>query len=393
MNKRSIIKAGLTISFIIVFLVSGMVDAFSQSGTRHTRDMTTNVVIFSNRENNAIKVALGLDDRINATVFTEAMDTPGAIQSWGPLEVANVVVLDTYLPKNLSDVQYLLNRILDKEMGVILFGGNYSRDALNLFEAIMPAYFTIDRNALNSIVENTLSVPIGINNTAMDYYKDLIYNTTVEFTILDNQIQVSNTTELSDTLFIQSIAWQSCPLLRHRFSTFAKKQGANTLVEVPDTKEPLIVVGNLNDYTSINKNLTVMFISTGVAQYLDVSRNETKEMNTAFKLWPYFNYFMYLSVFYCTKSFDRNNLETYAIWPYSPIPHEREATLWMIFVAFLWVFNFALFFYLGKKKKADRSLDVQADSTPQPQNGTSNSITSDQKSPGEPSRHDDVKEL
>jgi hypothetical protein len=390
MNSRAFKKTGLTISLILVFLVSGMVDALSQqSQSKHTKDMTTNVVIFSNRENNAIKVALGLDDRINETVFTEAMDTPGAIQSWGPLEVANVVVIDTYLPKNLSDVQYLLNKILEKEMGVILFGGNYSRDGLNLFESIMPAYFTIDRNALNAIVENTLSQPIGINGTAMDYYKDLVYNTTVEFTILDNQIQVSNTTELSDTLFIQSIAWQSCPLLRHRFSTFAKKQGANTLVEVPDTKEPLIVIGNLKDYTSINKSLTVMFISTGVAEYKDYENNETKEMNTAFKLWPYFNYFMYLSVFYCTKTFDRNNLETYAIWPYSPIPHEREATLWMIFVAFLWVFNFALFFYLGKKKKTDRSIEAAG----QPQEGASDAPSESQKSPGESTRDSDVKEL
>ena len=310
-------------------------------------------------------MALGLDGRINETIFTEEMDTPGAIQSWGPLEVANVVVFDTYLPKNLTDAQYLLNKILEKEMGVILFGGNYSRGALNIFEPIMPAYFTINRDALNAIVGNTLTDPIGINNTAMDYYRDLIYNTTVEFTILDNQIQVSNTTELEDTLFVQSIAWQSCPLLRHRFSTFAKKQGANTLVEVPDTKEPLIVIGNLKDYTDINKNIMVMFISTGVAQYYDYSRNETKEMNTAFKLWPYFNYFMYLSVFYCTNSFDRNNLETYAQWPYSPIPHEREATLWMMFVAFLWVFNFALFFYLGKKKKADRSVEANNEMNPQ----------------------------
>ena len=141
------------------------------------------------------------------------------------------------------------------------------------------------------------------------------------------------------------------------------------MVEVPDTKEPLIVVGNVKDFTTINKNIQVIYISTGLDVY-KTEDGQDAEMNTAFKLWPYFNYFMYLSVFYCSNSFDNANLETYAQWPYSPIPHEREATIWMTFVAVLWVFNFALFFSLSRKKKADTNVpetrsDSEAETKPE----------------------------
>jgi hypothetical protein len=66
---------------------------------------------------------------------------------------------------------------------------------------------------------------------------------------------------------------------------------------------------------------------------------------------------MYLS------KIDSTMINTYAQWPLSPIPHAAEATWWMIFVASLWVFNFVLFFTLGKKKKGARDATVQAPSS------------------------------
>lgn len=371
MKSKSALKAGLTISLIMLFIVSGIVDTRAAGLTNHTADMTVNVVILSKRTENPQKVSLGLDSRVNYSVFDQSMDTPGAIKTYEPLNYADVVILDSYLPHLVNDTHYLLTKILEKEMGVILFGGHYDHEALNVFEEIMPAYFTINRKAQNGLIDNVFTGPIGLNDTAMDYFQDSVYNTTKEFTILDNQIQVQAIEEgaLKDTQFIQSIAWQSCPLLKQRFSTFANKKGANTLVEVPDTKEPLIVVGNVKDFTTINKNIQVIYISTGLDVY-KTEDGQDAEMNTAFKLWPYFNYFMYLSVFYCSNSFDNANLETYAQWPYSPIPHEREATIWMTFVAVLWVFNFALFFSLSRKKKADTNVpetrsDSEAETKPE----------------------------
>jgi hypothetical protein len=69
---------------------------------------------------------------------------------------------------------------------------------------------------------------------------------------------------------------------------------------------------------------------------------------------------MYLTVRWLDPAVtDPNTIESYSDWPYSPIPHVAEATLWMIFVVGLWIFNFFLFFTLGKKSRKNPVLMEQ----------------------------------
>lgn len=350
-------KLFLVATLISLCLIAALPDAISTTSTR-TSETGTNVLIISKYESNALTVSLGLDDRINITVFTKDQDSVGAIKNVAKPGLFNVVIMDCYLPANVNDSKYLFNLILSDNLGVLFFGGNYSTDSLTVFEPILPAYFITDKDVLNATVSESLLGMTGIDDSLFNSYLDLVYNKTLNFEILDDQVQVDVSDEedarpdSQKFIFSENIAWQSCPLLADRVSTFAKKDNTYTIVEVPDTtKEPLIVYGNVSQFTDITgTDAQVLFISTGVASYVDED-GETQEMNTAFKLWPYFNYLMYVSVFYLDDSFDNSKIEDYATWPYSPIPHEKEATIWMIFVASLWVFNFALFFYLGKKKR------------------------------------------
>ena len=68
---------------------------------------------------------------------------------------------------------------------------------------------------------------------------------------------------------------------------------------------------------------------------------------------------------YDIKGLNPEEIESYADWPWSPIPHQREAIIWMVFVGSLWVFNFTLFFVLRRKSKkrdlakSDSSLNLE----------------------------------
>jgi hypothetical protein len=119
-------------------------------------------------------------------------------------------------------------------------------------------------------------------------------------------------------------------------------------VEVPSTEEPLIVFGKISEFTSLDSDSKIIYFSMSVADYDTNSRN-------SLKFWPYFNYLMYVCSFYMNKNFDFMQIEGYGEWAYSPIPHESESTLWMIFVAAIFTFNFGLFFYLRRYKKPSKS--------------------------------------
>jgi hypothetical protein len=350
-------------SIALIFSITQIVSA--QAARENLPEL--NILILTNRQDklkSAPYISLNLDTKLkgNLDVFGISEDTPGAIQAKN-LSTYDVIVFDSYLPKNLTDTTWLYNYIATHNIGILFFGGNYTEDNLIVFGDIIPAYFIVDRFSVNQSYDEALFGPIGLSGSVLEEFNALRYASTKPIEILADQIQVAVSKEEeardnagSGTLFSNNIAWQSCPLLRERVFTFARKENTKSIVEVPNTQEPLMVMGKVSDYSSRSSNATCIFISTGVGlieQYDKGVQTGFKDMNEPFKLWPYFNYLMYASVYtLAEKLTDKGQIESYADWPWSPIPHEREAAIWMTFVASLWVFNFVLFFTLGKKKKA-----------------------------------------
>jgi hypothetical protein len=388
MQKKSIQKLN-TILFVGITILSLFSSTRFLVGVAAERNglPTLDILILTNREVNTTSapyVSLNLDTNLkkNLDVFTIKDDTEGAIQTKN-ISKYDVVVFDSYLPNRTADIIWLYNEVTTKNIGILFFGGNYTPAALGIFGGILPAHFIIDKDSVNRTYQQAFIDPLGMDSKYIKDYLAGRHNLTETTEILTDQIQVAVSAEEKTrddnnegSIFSVNIAWESCPLLRERVFTFAKKDGAKTLIEVPNTKEPLVVIGKIKSYLpSIASNASVLFISTGVGMMGE------KEMNEPFKLWPYFNYLMYASVYtLAEKVDDKGVIESYAEWPWSPIPHAREATIWMIFVASLWVFNFWLFFTLGRKKKAK---DAQAtNEVPAP--STDNAITPSDKPDAEP---------
>jgi len=320
------------------------------------REMTmpgVNVVIFANRTTSALTVSLGLDPTIKVKVFDGNVNDSTDLHNLNFTE-AEVLIFDSYLPTDMADLHYLIGHIngtygVENMTGVLFFGGNYSTASITEFSrTVLPIEFVIYKDALNQTISDYFLEQTGMPNPLSEYY-ERIYNNTEAYEIRDSEIQIAVSDEqdaLSSSLksmYVKRIAWQSCPLLYDRILTYSKRVGASTLVEVPNTKEPLVVTWDKNFGMGLGNEIQIIYISTGTA----VINGE--EWNKPFHLWPYFNYMMYLMV-YDIKGQAENEIETYAQWPWSPIPHQLEATLWMIFVGGLWVFNFVLFFKLGRKK-------------------------------------------
>jgi hypothetical protein len=369
-SKKTKVIAVLSIIIVsVVATVLGVLFIPEKEVSQHEKSETSDILILTNfatKKESALYISMGLDTRVNIDIFGISDDKAGAIQAYN-ISNYDVIVVDCYLPENETDCQWLFDEITNPsnrpasrgDIGVLFFGGNYT--GLSVFESILPAYFITDRDIVNATMAESLTGSIGFSDIVFDQYLEEVYNETQEFTIMGDQIQVQVAAEESDLaesnqlVFSTNVAWQSCPLLRYRVSTYARKPSARTIVEVPNTKEPLMVLGKMSDLSSsISSNGSVIFVSPGVGilNLTDSEGSELKEMNVPFSLWPYFNYLMYLSIFFLDSDFVNSELESYALWPWSPIPHEREANMWMTFVGFLWVFNFALFFALGKKKKA-----------------------------------------
>ena len=315
-----------------------------------------NVLLLTNNTDSVIATSLGLDDTIHYSQYTEGVNSTDDLLALDYSKFETIIA-DSYLPDNLTVLHKIKSAIngTDDDLGLIFFGGNYSENALLTFSSILPVEFVINRGALNhTIVEFFIEQSGFPIFTSTEYYAQL-YEQTNFFEIQTDDIQVSVSdeqealTEEAQSMYVTRIAWESTPLLYERILTYAKKPSADTLIEVPDTKEPLVVTWD-HDWDGDNTSSQVIYVSPGIATIWDYTDGKNDEWNTPFHLWPYFNYFLYMMV-YDIKGLEPAEIESYAEWPWSPIPHRTEAIIWMVFVGSLWVFNFTLFFVLRRKSK------------------------------------------
>jgi hypothetical protein len=322
-----------------------------------------NVLIFANTSTSALTVSLGLDPTVKVEVFNGDINDSTDLHNLNFTKI-EVIIFDSYLPTDIADLHYLIGNIngsfgAENMTGVLFFGGNYSTASITEFSRhVLPIEFVIYKDALNNTISDYFYEQTGMPNPLAKYYEG-IYNNTQAYEIRTSELGIDVSDEQNaapvKSMYVTRLAWQSCPLLYDRILTYSKRVGAQTLVEVPSTKEPLLVTWN-KAFT--NGTIQVIYLSPGTAWV------NGKEWNKPFHLWPYFNYMMYMMVYDLKGkgvALTEDEIESYAQWPWSPIPHQLEATLWMIFVASLWVFNFVLFFKLGRKKdKRNVKVDVAA---------------------------------
>ncbi len=352
----------LTSSFL--FISSSIPSASASPGRIMPR---ADVLLLTNNTESVIATSLGLDDSIDTTMYLEGVNSTDDLQILNYSQY-DVIIADGYLPNNNTILNTIKSNIngTNSDVGLIFFGGNYSENALVSFAPLLPVEFVIDRGVLNTTIIGFFLEQSGIPNFASREFYHQLYLQTDTYEIRKNDVQVTVSDEQealepeSQSMYVSRIAWQSTPLLYERILTYAKKSQATTLIEVPTTKEPLIVIWE-QDWDVDDIYSKVIYISPGVATVWDYESGEDDEWNTPFHLWPYFNYMLYLMV-YDVKGLDPEHIESYADWPWSPIPHRREAIVWMVFVGSLWVFNFTLFFVLRRKSK-NRDL-AKSDNSP-----------------------------
>jgi hypothetical protein len=360
-NKTKITALLLTaLTFMGMFATMGN---FAVGATKFEKDFTKygRVLLFTNfqpMERSKIAISLGLDDRIKLSIWGIANDTAGESVKNLDMSKYDVVICDCYLPPKV-DQDWLKTQMLANNISLLFFGGNYTMGIADDFKKLIPVIFDMNKTILDETMTSVESGILNGSNTLSNEYLDIIYSNTqdVNMKILDADITIavadeeSARNETDRTIFSTNIAWTSCPVLSLRTFTFSKMEKAHTIVEIPDTSEPLVVLANCSDLTPTTSLSEVMYISMGLGN-ITFDNGKSAEMNVPFALWPYFNYLLFLCVFYMDADFAKANLESYSDWPYSPIPHEKEAGMWMTFVAALWIFNFTLFFTLGKKKKS-----------------------------------------
>lgn len=345
----------------IITLTSPMV--FVSAATDRADHPVANVLLLTNNtidDQNALWVSLGLDNKINTTTYLNPLaETGNATSDLTSLnfDFIDAVIVDSYLPEG-AELEFLIEHIngTQAETGLIFFGGNYTESSIYAVDDLLPIEFLVQKPELNATIYELYQNQTGLPSIPGGGYFDYVYDITDPYEVQSNEIQVA-VSDAQDSLspddksiYVKRIAWQSCPLLYERIFTYYTKidEGAKTLIEVPNTLEPLVSKWEYNG----DPDIEVLYCSPGTADLWNHEDEALEEWNTPFHLWPYFNYMVYLMVFDVSNlaELPDENIETYAEWPHSPIPHDREATIWMIFVAALWVFNFLLFFTLGKKK-------------------------------------------
>ncbi len=319
----------------------------------------TDVLVFMQAGNTPFSDRIKLDGRLNITYEYE-----GSVAQIKELDHFQVYVVCGYLPSNSTYIGYL-NSNITAGKGLFIFGGYYP-----IFAQSNTQY-----DALKTSLPVVFKEPFTVEE---ELYLNQDWVSQIELKVNSIYGWSDSETSANKTEILQrSVVWESSPLVKERIFVKDARPDSKVLVYKPEQNrasslwfqegEPLVAFrqqgfGKILWVSMVVGPTTALFaeyITQGAGPYWErVERPGTArpiyvEANKPFYLWPYFNYFVFQSIRYLSNEFSyASEIDTYAQWPHSPIPHETEATIWMIFVAGLWVFNFVLFFTLGKKKKS-----------------------------------------
>ena len=296
----------------------------------------------------------------------------------GSLSRFDEYVIHGFIPEIDSNfVQNMVNNVTIGGKGLFFWGGYYPALTdefpvvqsllLNIIPVILTDHFTIEENL----------------------YLDQSWVGQIELKVNGDYGYNSSTNDF--TLLQRTVVWESSPLVKERIFTEDAKKDAKVLVYQPEQGrsalqynftggEPLVAFTGDNVkckgpvvWVSMCSGQTTAIFSKYTTQGAGPNWNRVPipgefefhqvEANKPFYLWPYFNFFQYQTAMFLANK-TASQIDDYASWPLSPIPHSSQAVMWMMFVAALWVFNFVLFFTLGKKKKTTGATGTPAEVTP-----------------------------
>jgi len=361
--KRNLYRA--LIALLIAGGFIGPIIATVQANVVPSNSPAIKILIFIDPANTSFKDRIELDNTLQISYATSS-NYYGYLAS---LSDYDIFLVNGFLPSNTTFIAAMTNEI-QSGTGLFIFGGYYPLIA--------------ETRSYGAYADFTNILPVVFNypyTTEVELYIDQDYVGQIELRVNDEYLYSDTSPASSVNVLQRSVVWESSPLVKERIFVKDAKAGANVLVYRPEqnrvgnfTKgEPLVAYTTYGSGRILWVSMCVGFMAAQFNQYIVSGigpywnrtiapgttpvvhpvKRENAELNKPFYLWPYFNFFTYQSSKFIA-GLNASQIDTYSQWPYSPIPHETEATLWMIFVAGLWVFNFVLFFSLGRKKKGQR---------------------------------------
>ncbi len=329
--KKTIVKLLISSVCIIVFVAV----LFSVPSITIRRDHgQANVLLFSKGDDTSLTTSLQIDtEAINLTIITQSNIDSNFNEDL--LAYTDVIIIDRFMPSKISDLHILRAYIngTNSSIGLIFFGGlkndltkpdDFSDEQINMISPLLPA--TISP-----------SYQVSPDDTSDASHKiQISMNKNIENQVLTDR-EHSN-------ILVRHIAWTSSPLISKRMLIRSIDMNPSAIKIIESIDEAYSII---SEWTLSNNGGTVILFSMLITEY-----------NNPFVLWPYFNYLMYVSVFHVKSDFSDNNIESFAEWPYSPIPHLIEIIMWFSMIGVLWVITFYWFFKFKNKKITDRETEV-----------------------------------
>ncbi|MCP4762952.1 MAG: hypothetical protein GY870_14330, partial [archaeon] len=139
-------------------------------------------------------------------------------------------------------------------------------------------------------------------------------------------------------IVVEHIVWNSIPAVEE-MTRVKVKNGANIILETALDQNSTLSEWNLADNGALN------YTNSGYVMFFSF---EILDGNLAIPLWPYFNYLIYISTFHVHPDVIDEQILSFALWPYSPIPHLIEIIMWFTMITFLWIISF-IFYFRAKK--------------------------------------------
>ena len=280
------------------------------------------VIFFSDDKDSPLLTSLEIDSSIIDLVILTEINIDDKLDA-DLLENTDVIVIDSFMPEKAEDLHLLKSYVngTNGKLGLIFFGGlkndkeekdDFSDLQINLISDLLPVKLDSDYK-------------VSTDDTGEEDYKIQV--------AMNSDIEEEKNTDKEDAhILVRDIAWTSCPLISKRMLVETRSKGTQ-IIESIDGDYAI-----LSEW-DIKNGGTVLVYTIFVDGY-----------NNPFVLWPYFNYLIYASIFHVKPGFSDSEIESYAEWPHSPIPHIREIILWFTMIGILWVITFYWFFSMRNKK-------------------------------------------
>ncbi|MFX1497431.1 MAG: hypothetical protein ACFFBH_07890, partial [Promethearchaeota archaeon] len=285
----------LIVSNIAVFLI--IKPAFAQPSTNR------NVLVISKGNDRLFLQSLSIDQEdFNISIISDNEPlTP--IGSW----IDAVIVFDARL--NTSEQGIISNFVNNGGGAIIFMGQNLHNNATLLAELdlINNTLFETDKET------NQESMLCIVNNASNSISRNIDWNSAPD-------MKVNNMTLL--------ITENKIPLFLTSIKRIIDVYPISKNLQIDANRQPLIIE------TSKGSGKVVLF--TG---WLETNAN------LDFKIWPYFNYLLYGLIFNSLNL----SFQTYAAWPFSPVPHFFEQVIIGIIILVLAILAIALFVVVKRR--------------------------------------------